>query len=67
MKITRALLIGGLVTALPAWAVYAPVPEQDQGKAWTVSLTGGISEDTNIFAARGAIDSVATSSPQGGV
>jgi len=59
MKIIRALLIGGLVTALPAWAVYAPVPEQDQGKAWTVSLSARISEDTNIFAAQhGAIDSV---------
>jgi hypothetical protein len=59
MKIIRALLISGFVGALPAWAVYAPIPEQDQGKAWSVSLMAGISEDTNIFAAQtGAISSV---------
>lgn len=51
MKTICALLIGGLVTAVPAWAVYAPVPEQDQGKAWTVSLAAGVSYDSNIFAA----------------
>jgi hypothetical protein len=52
MKIIRALLVTGIVTALPAWAVYAPVPEQDQGKAWSVSLTGGVSYDSNIFASQ---------------
>jgi hypothetical protein len=59
MKIIRALIISGLATALPVWAVYAPIPEQDQGKAWSVSLTAGVSDDSNIFAASsGAIDSV---------
>jgi hypothetical protein len=45
----RAIIIGGLIAALPARAVYAPVPEQEQGKDFTFSLRGGISHDSNIF------------------
>jgi hypothetical protein len=51
MKFLRLFLICGLATSLPAWAVYAPIPEQDQGKAWTFDLLGGISHDSNIFGA----------------
>jgi hypothetical protein len=41
-----------------ARAVYAPIPEQEQGKDLTVSLESGISYNTNIFgAASGAIGS----------
>ncbi|MDB6128890.1 MAG: hypothetical protein JWM35_2786 [Verrucomicrobia bacterium] len=46
------------MTALPAWAVYAPIPEQEQGKEWTVNLRADVSHDDNIFgAATGAISS----------
>src|SRR5215212_92479 len=48
---SRALMIGGLLAALPVWAVYAPIPEQDQGKDLTVSIRGGVSYDSNIFGA----------------
>src|ERR1019366_6952715 len=59
MNIARLLIVGGLVTALPAWAVYAPIPEQDQGKDWTFTVRGGVSHDSNIFGAQsGAIASM---------
>jgi hypothetical protein len=45
----RAIIIGGLIAALPARAVYAPIPEQEQGKDFTFSLRGGIGHDSNIF------------------
>lgn len=32
-------------------AVYAPIPEQQQGKAWSVSLRSGYAYDTNLFGA----------------
>ena len=51
MKPLRAIIACGFATGLRAWAVYAPIPEQDQGKAWTFSATGGVSYDSNIFAA----------------
>jgi hypothetical protein len=35
----------------PAWAVYAPVPEQEQGKDLTITLKAGISHDSNLFGA----------------
>ena len=38
-----------MAAALPAWAVYAPVPEQDQGKPLTYAVKTGLSYDTNIF------------------
>ena len=57
MKFTYAL-IAGLLTAAPALAVYAPIPEQEQGKDLTVSVRGGFSYDSNIFGgATGAISS----------
>ncbi|HYC72485.1 MAG TPA: hypothetical protein VEB66_14850 [Opitutaceae bacterium] len=39
------------LAALPslALAVYAPIPEQDQGKALTVRLGASVSHDSNIF------------------
>jgi hypothetical protein len=59
MKLLRPLMIvGGLVVAFPALAVYAPTPDQEQGKDLTLSLKAGFTYDTNIFgAATGAIDS----------
>jgi hypothetical protein len=40
-----------------AWAVYAPVPEQDQGKALSYRLSASAYYDSNLFgAAVGAID-----------
>jgi hypothetical protein len=51
MTFLRALLIGGLLSAPPAWAVYAPIPEQDQGKDLIVSLKVSFSYDSNLFGA----------------
>jgi hypothetical protein len=51
IKPSRALIIGGLMAALPLRAVYAPIPEQEQGKDLTVSVKGGVSYDSNIFGA----------------
>ena len=48
---SRALIIGGLIAALPVWAVYAPIPEQEQGKDLTFLVKAGVSHDTNIFGA----------------
>lgn len=39
------------MAALPALAVYAPIPEQQQGKDLTVSVRGGVAYDSNIFGA----------------
>jgi len=36
---------------LPLWAGYAPIPEQEQGKAWSVSLRLSAVHDSNIFGA----------------
>jgi predicted porin len=58
MKITRAFIVGGLAAALPVWAIYAPIPEQEQGKEWTFSVRAGVGYDSNIFGAKtGAISS----------
>ena len=35
--------------AASAWAVYAPIPEEQLGKALTVQLSGGVYHDSNIF------------------
>jgi hypothetical protein len=56
MKFTSALIVIGLLGALPVRAVYAPIPEQEQGKDLTVTLAGGISYDSNIFG--GATDAI---------
>jgi predicted porin len=50
-----------ILLLLPAygWAVYAPIPEQEQGKALTVTLQAGVSHDSNIFgAATNTVDSM---------
>jgi Uncharacterized protein conserved in bacteria (DUF2320). len=58
MTFARLLFVGCLATALPAWAVYAPLPEQDIQKDFTVTVRGGVYHDTNIFGAEsGAISS----------
>lgn len=58
MKFSHALLAGALCAAQPVLAVYAPVPEQEQGKNLTVSLRAGYQYDSNIFgAATGEISS----------
>ncbi len=56
----RALLFGGLLfAALPLRAVYAPIPEQDQGKDLVTSLRAGFSHDSNLFgAATDPVDSM---------
>ena len=45
----RALIFGGLMAALPLRAVYAPIPEREQGKDLTFSVKGGVAYDSNIF------------------
>jgi predicted porin len=51
-------MIGGLVAVVPARAVYAPIPEQDQGKELVVTLQAQIYHDSNIFGSEtGAIAS----------
>lgn len=55
---SRALLVSGFLASLPLWAVYAPIPEPEQGKDLTVSIKGGVSYDTNLFgASAGAVES----------
>jgi hypothetical protein len=51
IKPSRALIVGGLLAALPLWAVYAPIPEQEQGRDLIFSVKGGVSYDSNIFGA----------------
>lgn len=59
MNVARVLFVGGLIAALPVRAVYAPLPEPEQNKEWTVSLRAGVSHDSNIFgSATGEIDSM---------
>jgi len=59
MKFLRAFLLGGLAGVGSVWAVYAPVPEQEQGKVLTVTARAAATYDSNIFgAANGAIDSM---------
>jgi len=59
MNLARVLFVGGLIAAAPLRAVYAPLPEQEQNKAWTATLRAGVTHDSNIFgSAAGAIDSL---------
>ncbi len=54
----RALLVCGLSAATSLRGVYAPIPDQDQGKDLTITLKGGIAYDSNLFAAaKGAVGS----------
>ncbi len=50
-SLSRALIVGGLVIALPLRGVYAPVPDQEQGKDLTFTVKAGVSYDSNLFAA----------------
>ncbi len=65
MKILRVLPAFVTVLVTPAWAVYAPIPEQEQGKEFTGSVNVGLSHDSNIFGAQSATisSSVFTVSP----
>jgi len=48
-----------------ALAIYAPIPEQEQGKALTYRLGASAYHDSNIFGApSGAIDSMVYISPR---
>lgn len=59
MKLQSLSGIGLLFLPALAWAVYAPIPEQEQGKAFVVTVQGSVYYDSNIFgAATGAIDSM---------
>jgi hypothetical protein len=52
MKELRTLIAcGALALAPAASAVYAPIPEQEQGKDLTYSVRAGISYDNNLFGA----------------
>lgn len=51
MKLLRLSLVFALAALQPVWAVYAPIPEQDQGKAWTFEVAGSVMHDSNIFGA----------------
>jgi hypothetical protein len=47
-----------MLTTSAAWAVYAPIPEQEQGKEFSASVRMGLAHDSNIFgAATSAISS----------
>jgi hypothetical protein len=63
---SRLFLLGGVLASLPLRAVYAPIPEQDQGKNLTFAFKLGVAHDTNLFAAaRGAVSSwVLTAAPR---
>ena len=55
----RASFVGGLAFVLPLRAVYAPIPDQEQGKDFTLSIRGGAAYDSNLFAAaNGAVGSM---------
>ena len=52
MRLPRILIAGSALSLCAvARAVYAPIPDQEQGKALTVSIEGGISYNSNIFGA----------------
>lgn len=55
----RFLTLTSLLVPVAALAVYAPIPEQEQGKALTLRLGAGVYHDSNIFgAATGEISSM---------
>jgi hypothetical protein len=59
MKLPRLPAVFGLFLPAGAWAVYAPIPEQEQGKAFTVSVDASVTHDSNIFgSATNTIDSM---------
>jgi len=50
-SLPRALVVATLAAAVPAFGVYAPIPEQEQGKDFTLSIRGGLAHDSNLFGA----------------
>ncbi|MDD2765034.1 MAG: hypothetical protein PHE83_13785 [Opitutaceae bacterium] len=59
MKLIGLSACGVVLLPALAWAVYAPIPEQEQGKAFTVTVAAGAYHDSNIFgSAAGTIDSM---------
>lgn len=50
----RVFLLCGLATAVPAWAVYAPLPAPEQQKDWSVNVKAGALHDSNIFGSQDA-------------
>lgn len=57
-NLSRALTISGLLAALPALAVYAPIPDAGPEKDLKVSVRAAVAHDSNIFgAATGEVDS----------
>lgn len=61
MKPICVLVAVGALAVLPARAVYAPLPEPELQKDWTVTLRAGVAYDSNIF---GSDESVLTASGQ---
>ena len=58
IKLSRVLTIGGLFASLTAYAVYAPIPEQENERDLKVSIRAGLGYDSNIFgAAANEVDS----------
>lgn len=56
---TRLAVLFSSLLPVAALAVYAPIPEQEQGKALTYRLGGSVYHDSNIFGApTGEIDSM---------
>jgi hypothetical protein len=53
MKYLLSPLLGCVVFSTSVFAVYAPIPEQEQGKAFSAAVLAGATYDTNIFAAPG--------------
>lgn len=52
-------VLAAAVCVLPVRAVYAPIPEMEQGKDFSASVRAGVSHDSNIFGAqRNAISSM---------
>src|SRR5208337_4938752 len=60
MRVLRMIVAGScLGFCAVARAVYAPIPEQQQGKDISISLEGGVTYNNNIFgAASGAVSSL---------
>lgn len=47
----RGLALAGFMAVPPLRAVYAPIPEQEQGKDLSVKIRAGVSYDSNLFGA----------------
>ncbi|WP_221030255.1 hypothetical protein [Actomonas aquatica] len=41
--------LAATLASVPAWAVYAPIPEEELGQSLTVRVGGGVYHDNNIF------------------